>query len=385
MSQVSKFYGAPISALELAVSQCPCYSRGPDTANRSKPFNGVCILRNIVGAILVCLTWFSDLSAQTPFYQGKQVTIRVGFNAGGSFDVWARIIAKYLEKHVPGNPGFIVQNMAGGGSIVAANYIYRVAKPDGLTLGMVSPGIYLQELAGQKEVQFEWFKYSWIGSAEESARVFYLRADAPFKVLEDLRAAAAPVKCGSTGLGTGDYYFPRFLQEVFGLKIAMVPGYQSSPEANLAIERGEVLCRAGSVQAFFGTEPSRTWSKTGFVRALAQSGRKRYPNLPDVPTIWELMDKHKIGDADRQLAKILVLPDEIGRPFFGPPAMPADRLTVLREAFARMMNDPEFIAETKKAGLDPSLMTGDTISALGKELGAVSPELVRRMKQVLEN
>jgi tripartite-type tricarboxylate transporter receptor subunit TctC len=347
--------------------------------------NGECILKSIIGAILVCLVWISNLSAQTPFYQGKQVTIRVGFNPGGSFDVWARIIAKHLEKYVPGNPTFIVQNMAGGGSIVAANYIYRVAKPDGLTLGMVSPGIYLQELSGQKEVQFEWFKYSWIGSSEETARVFYMRADAPFKTLEDLQKAAEPVKCGSTGLGTGDYYFPRFLQEVFGLKLTMVPGYQSSPEANLAIERGEVLCRAGSVQAFFGTEPSRTWSKTGFVRVLAQGGQKRYPNLPDVPTIWELMDKHKIGDADRRLAKMLVLPDEIGRPFFGPPGMPADRLEALRDAFAKMMNDPEFIAEAKKKGLDPSLMTGEKIGALGRELGTVSPELVRRMKQVLEN
>jgi tripartite-type tricarboxylate transporter receptor subunit TctC len=353
--------------------------------NQRKNLHGVYILRNIIGVIFICLTWTSDLSAQAPFYQGKQINIRVGFNAGGSFDVWARIIARHLEKHVPGNPSFIVQNMAGGGSIVAANYIYRVAKPDGLTLGMVSPGVYLQELAGQKEVQFEWFKYSWIGSAEESARLFYIRADAPFKALEDLRDAAAPVKCGSTGLGTGDYYFPRFLQEAFGLKLAMVPGYQSSPEANLAIERNEIQCRAGSVQAFFGTEPSKTWAKTGFVRPLAQSGRKRYPNLPDVPTIWELMDKHKVGDADRQLAKILVLPDDIGRPFFGPPAMPADRLKILRDAFAKMMSDPELIAETKKAGLDPSLTTGESITALGKELGSVSPDLVRRMKQVLEN
>ena len=348
-------------------------------------FDGEYIVKILLGAILICLTWSFDLSAQTPFYQGKQVNIRVGFNSGGSFDVWARIIAKHLDKHVPGNPVFIVQNMAGGGSVVAANYIYRVAKPDGLTLGMVSPGIYLQELAGQKEVQFEWFKYSWIGSSEESARVFYIRSEAPFKALEDLRSAATSVKCGSTGLGTGDFYFPRFLQETFGVKLAMVTGYQSSPEANLAIERGEILCRAGSVQAFFGTEPSRTWAKTGFVRALAQSGRKRYPNLPDVPTIWELMDKHKIGDADRQLAKILVLPDEIGRPFFGPPAMPADRLKILRDGFAKMMNDAGFVAETKKAGLDPSLTTGEQIGALGRELGTVSPELVTRMKRVLEN
>lgn len=336
-------------------------------------------------ATFVCLVWISDLPAQTPFYQGKQVIIRVGFSPGGSFDVWARIIAQYLEKYVPGNPTFIVQNMTGGGSIVAANYIYRIAKADGLTLGIVSPGIYLQELSGQKEVQFEWFKYGWIGSSEKTARVFYIRADVPFKTLEDLRNATDPVKCGSTGLGTGDYYFPRFLQDVFGLKLSMVPGYQSSPEANLAIEKGEVLCRAGSVQAFFGTEPSRTWSKTGFVRVLAQGGQKRHPNLANVPTIWELLDKHNIGDAHRQLAKVLMVPDEIGRPFFAPPGIPVDRLKTLREGFAKMMNDADLIAEAKKKGLDPSIMTGEEIVAFGRELGTVSPEIVQRMKQVLEN
>jgi tripartite-type tricarboxylate transporter receptor subunit TctC len=342
-------------------------------------------LRSIIAVVLLSLVWISNVSAQTPFYQGKQVTIRVGFNAGGSFDVWARIIAKYLERYLPGNPTIIVQNMAGGGSMVAANYIYRVAKPDGLTLGMVSPGVYLQELSGQKEVQFEWFKYSWIGSAEESARVFYIRTDTSFKTLEDLRNASEPVKCGSTGLGTSDYYFPRFLQEVFGLKLMMVPGYQSSPEANLAIERGEVLCRAGSVQAFVGTEPSRTWSKNGFVRVLAQGGQKRHASLSNVPTVWELMDKHKVGDAHRRLAKILMLPDDIGRPFFGPPGIPVERLKVLRDGFAKMMNDAEFIAEAKKKGLDPSLMTGEEIAATGREMGTVSPEIIQRMKQVLEN
>ncbi len=335
-------------------------------------------------AFLALFLWSAEVPAQTPFYQGKTINIRVGFTAGGAFDVWARIIAQYMGKYIPGNPTFIVQNMTGGGSMIAANYVYNVAKPDGLTLGVVSPGIYILQLSGQKEVQFEWFKYSWIGSPEKTDRIFYIRADTPFKALEDLRGAVDVPKCGATGLGTAAYYFPRFLQDAFGLKLAVVPGYQGAADANLAIEKGEMQCWCGSVQAYFGSEPGRTWAKTGFVRVLTQGGQKRHPNLPDVPTIWELFDKHKIGDLHRRLAKILVIPDEMGRPFFGPPGIPADRLKILRAAFVRMLHDPDMIADAKKKGLEPSIMTGEEVEALGRELGTVPPEVMQRLKPLLE-
>jgi tripartite-type tricarboxylate transporter receptor subunit TctC len=338
----------------------------------------------IILAILACLVWSPDLPAQTPFFQGKTITIRVGFTAGGAFDVWARIIAQYMGKYVPGNPTFVVQNMTGGGSMIAANYVYSVAKPDGLTLGIVSPGIYIQQLSGHQEVRFEWFKYSWIGSPEKTDRIFYIRADTPYKTLEDLRQAAEPPKCGATGLGTAAYYFPRFLQDAFGLKLAMVPGYQGAADANLAIEKGEIQCWCGSIQAYFGSEPGRTWAKTGFVRVLTQGGQKRHPNLPEVPTVWELMDKHKTSDIYRRLAKILVLPDETGRPFFGPPGVPADRLKILREGFVKMMADSDMIAEAKKKGLEPNLMTGEEVEALGREIATVPAEVMQKMKPLLE-
>jgi tripartite-type tricarboxylate transporter receptor subunit TctC len=200
----------------------------------------------------------------------------------------------------------------------------------------------------------------------------------------DLRNAVEPPKCGATGLGTAAYYFPRLLQDAFGLKLAMVPGYQGAADANLAIEKGEVQCWCGSVQAYFGSEPGRTWAKTGFVRVLTQGGQKRHPNLPDVPTVWELMDKHKTSDIYRRVAKIFVLPDEMGRPFFGPPGMPADRLKILRDGFVKMMADPDMIAEAKKKGLEPSLMTGEEVEALGREIGTVPPDVLQRMKPLLE-
>jgi tripartite-type tricarboxylate transporter receptor subunit TctC len=341
-------------------------------------------MRKFLLALSICLVTASNAPAQTPFYQGKTVTIRVGFSAGGAFDVWARLIAAHIGKYIPGNPTFVVQNMTGGGSMIAANYVYGVAKPDGLTLGVVSPGIYIQQISGNQEVRFDWFKYSWIGSPEKTDRIFYIRADTPYKTLEDLRNAVEPPKCGATGIGTAAYYFPRFLQDAFGLKLSMVPGYQGAADANLAIEKGEVQCWCGSVQAYFGSEPGRTWAKTGFVRVLTQGGQKRHPNLADVPTIWELFDKHKIGELHRRIAKILVLPDEMGRPFFGPPGIPPDRLKMLREGFVKMMADPDVIAEAKKKGLEPSLMTGEDVEALGREIGTVPPEVMQRIKPLLE-
>jgi tripartite-type tricarboxylate transporter receptor subunit TctC len=341
-------------------------------------------IRTSLLALLICSLWRSELDAQTPFYQGATVSIRVGFTAGGAFDVWARIIGHHLGKYIPGNPTFVVQNMTGGGSMIAANYVYSVAKPDGLTLGVVSPGLYIQQLSGHKEIKFDWFKYSWIGSPEKTDRVFYIRADAPYKTLLDLRDAAEPPKCAATGLGTAAYYFPRLLQEAFGLKLVVVPGYQGAADANLAIERGEMQCWCGSVQAYFGSEPGRTWAKTGFVRVLTQGGQKRHPNLSNVPTVWEYMDKQKTSELHRRIAKIFVLPDEMGRPFFGPPGIPADRLKALREGFVKMMKDPDVIADAKSKGLEPGLMTAEEVEGLGREIGTVPADLIERMKPLLE-
>jgi tripartite-type tricarboxylate transporter receptor subunit TctC len=336
-------------------------------------------MKRIYFALLIVLVWSSNLPAQTPFYEGKTVTIRVGFTAGGAFDVWGRIIAAHIGKYIPGNPTVVVQNMTGGGSMIAANYVYGVAKPDGLTFGIVSPGIYIQQLSGHQEVRFDWFKYSWIAS-RKTDRIFYIRADTPTSAGR-LTNAADPRSAAR--YGPVHVLFP-FLQDAFGLKLAMVPGYQGAADANLAIEKGEVQCWCGSVQAYFGSEPGRTWSKTGFVRVLTQGGQKRHPNLTDVPTVWELMDKHKSSDIYRRVAKILVLPDEMGRPFFGPPGIPADRLKVLRDGFVKMMADPDLIAEAKKKGLEPSTMTGEEVEALGREIGVVPPEVMQRMKPLLE-
>jgi tripartite-type tricarboxylate transporter receptor subunit TctC len=341
-------------------------------------------MKKIIFGLLLLIAPGSDLQAQTSFFAGKTVRILVGFSPGGSYDLWARLIAHHMSKHVPGNPTFVVQNMTGGGSMIAANYIYNVAKPDGLIFGVVTPALYMEQLAGRKEVQFDWGKYSWIGSPEKTERIFYIRADTGYKALEDLRKAPEAPKCGATGVGTASYYWPRLLGDIFGFKLNLVPGYPGSSDVNLAIEKGEVHCWGGTVQAFFGSEPGRTWAKSGFVRVLTQGGKKRYQQLAEVPTVWELMDKHSVGEATRRLVRVLLSPDDLGRPFFGPPGVPPDRVKILREAFAKIMNDPDVAVEAQKKGLDPNLVSGGEIESLVKELIGLPPEVIQRVKRLLE-
>ena len=146
--------------------------------------------KRIIAALAVAVLVFlysSPGPAQTPFYQGKTVRIIVGFSPGGTYDLWARLMAHHMSKYVPGTPTFVVQNMTGGGSMIAANYVYNVAKPDGLTFGLVTPALYIEQLVGRKEVQFDWPKYSYLGSPEQTARIFYIRADSGYQMIEDLR------------------------------------------------------------------------------------------------------------------------------------------------------------------------------------------------------
>jgi tripartite-type tricarboxylate transporter receptor subunit TctC len=344
----------------------------------TKPFN-------LAAAIFTLLILHgSPGQSQTPFYQGKTVRIIVGFSPGGSYDLWSRVIATHMGRYIPGNPTFVVQNMTGGGSMVAANYIHNVAKPDGLTFAVVTPALYTEQISGRKEVQYDWFKFSYLGSPEKTARIFYIRSDTPYKTVEDLRAAPEPPKCGVTGVGTASYYWPKLLAETFGFKLSLVAGYQGSTDVNLAIERGEMHCWGGTVQAFFGSEPGRTWAKSGFVRVLAQGGTQRDPRLSDVPTIWDLMDRHNKSQAVRGLTKVLLAPDDLGRPYFGPPGVPADRIRILRAAFAKVMSDPDVMADAQKKGLEPAPVNGDALETLVREL--VQPaEVIQRMKTFLQN
>jgi tripartite-type tricarboxylate transporter receptor subunit TctC len=318
-----------------------------------------------------------------PFYKGKTVRIVVGFTPGGGFDVWARAIAQHISRHIPGNPQFVVQNMPGAGSMTAANYVYNVAKPDGLTIGTFTPTLYIEQLLEQKEVQYDWAKFSWIGQPERRERIFYMRSDTPYKSLEDIRKAPEAPRCGATGQRTLARLFPMLLDDAVGLKLNIVPGYQGAADVNIAIERGEVHCWAGTVGSFFISEPSRTWAKTGFVRVLIQGGRKRDPRLPDVPTIWELMDRRRTPESTRRLVGVLLASDELGHPYVGSPGIPVDRVKILRDAFVKTMNSSELLAEAVKRDWIVNPTWGDELEGMARELIGQPPQVIEEVKKFL--
>ena len=340
--------------------------------------------------IIFCLFGFALVAGAAhasshEFFKGKVVRLVVGNSAGGAMDDWGRFVAHHLGKHIPGNPDIVVQNMPGAGTVVAANYVYNVAKPDGLTLGLVNPALYIDQLLGSKEVKFDWPKFSWIGSPERIDQVLFIRADVPYKTLDEMRNATEPPRCSATARAGLAYFLPKLLEEGLGIKINMVLGYGGGGEMNLAIEKGEVHCRAGTVSAYVGREPTRTWIKNGFVRALTQSGAKRYPKLPDVPTIYELMETYKTPEATKRLARVLLSSGDLGRPFMGPPGMPPDRVKVLREAFAKAMSDPALLADAQKRKWDLDPLNGEELEVTTKEIMVQPPEVIGRMKKLLEN
>ncbi len=334
--------------------------------------------------LLCFLLWSVGAQAQAPFYQGKTIKVIVGTPPGNLYDLWARLIAQYMGKYIPGNPDFIVQNMPGAGHVVAVNHLYTVAKPDGLTIiGTVIPSLYLNQLIGRPEIQFDWAKFNWIGSPARGASQMYMRADSPYKTIEDVRNAKEPPKCGATGVTGPDSYLPKLIQETMGAKFAIVTGYPGGTDIDLGVERGEIQCRAFTIEAFFGREPYHTWRKKGFVHNMFQTGKKRDARLPQTPTIFELMDQYKTPQSGRGLATVLLGADGMGRPMFGPPGMPADPVKILRDAYEKTMHDEQFRADVKKRNYEFDPVDGEELQTLSKELTNQPPDVIARLKKVL--
>jgi tripartite-type tricarboxylate transporter receptor subunit TctC len=338
----------------------------------------------LIIVFLALITWAPGLNAQTDFYKGKTITVIAGTTPGALYDQWSRILAAHMGKHIPGNPTLVVQNMPGAGHKIAANYLYNKTKPDGLSLiGSIVPSLYFDQLIGRKEVQYDWAKFVWIGSPVQGESQMYMRADTPYKTMDDVRKASEPPRCGGQGTSDSAYYLPKLFEETLGTKFNLVTGYPGGPEIDLAVERGEIQCRAFTIEAFMSREPYHTWRKKGFVRNIIQTGRKRDAKLPQTPTIWELMDQYKTPEAGRRLANVVLAAGALGRPMLGTPGIPADRAKILRDAFNKTLKDPEFLAdlEKRKFELDPT--SGEQLEKIVKEAVGQPPETVARLKKLL--
>jgi tripartite-type tricarboxylate transporter receptor subunit TctC len=343
-------------------------------------------LATVAAMLLACGSVFtaSARAQPAPFYKDKTIRIIVGFTSGGLYDQYARILARQMGKHIAGNPNIIVQNMPGAGSLSATNYVYGVAKPDGLTLGMPGSGIYLDQLLGRKEATFDVLKLAWLGSVDQRDLLLYMRADAPWKSIEDVMNSKDAPKCGSTGTSDLTTIVNNVLEETLGVKFQEVRGYPGGVEIDLALEKGEIHCRGTGVTTHFAREPYFTWHKSNFDRHLVQTGSKKDSRLPDAPTLIDLMEKKKTSAFSRSVAKVMLVSATLGRPMITTPGTPVERIKILRDAYLKAFKEPEVVEEAKKTKLDLSTLAGEEVETQIREVMNQPKDVIERVKKLSE-
>jgi tripartite-type tricarboxylate transporter receptor subunit TctC len=276
--------------------------------------------------------------------------------------------------------------MPGAGSLTATNYVHSIAKPDGLTLGMPGSGLYLDQMLGRKEATFDVTKMAWLGSVDQRDLLLYMKADTPWKSVEDILKAGEAPKCGATGTSDLTTIMVNILEETLGLKFNNVRGYPGGVEIDLAIEKGEIHCRGTGITTHYAREPYFTWHKNGFDRHIVQTGAKKDSRLSDAPpTLNELMDKKKTPALSRNVARVMLTSATLGRPMIGTPGIPADRVKVLRDAYMKAFNDPEVIQEAKKRRLSLETLPGTEVEAQIREVMDQPKEVIDRVKKLSEN
>ncbi|HWP56900.1 MAG TPA: tripartite tricarboxylate transporter substrate binding protein [Candidatus Acidoferrales bacterium] len=340
------------------------------------------VLPVIFTSFLFLLISLGETQAQTDYYKGKTIRIVVGLSTGGGYDRAARLVARHIGKYIPGKPEVIVQNMPGAGSVTAANYVYNVAKSDALTLLAPHNNLYLSQLSGQKEVQFDLRAFYWIGSLEKDDMLIFARADSTFQTIRDVIKAKEPPRCGSTGVGSSDYVMSKILEETIGAKVNHVIGYPGSSEIAIAFERGEVQCMGLTISTYFSREPFLTWAKKDFVRFLAQGGRKRNERIPNAPTVYELMKEYKTPPTSQRVAEAMLLGGEWARALLAPPGVSAEHVKILRAAYEQAVKDPELIAEAKKLRIEVNPSRGEELQAAAKEVMEQPPEVIAQIKKL---
>lgn len=335
---------------------------------------------------IILLGWSPEAGAQAePFYKGKTIRIMIGSTPGGFYDRWARLFARYMPKYIPGQPEIVAQNMPGASSVIATNHVFNVAKPDGLTLVMPLNSVYVDQLVGRKEVQFDLRKFHWIGSPAVESVIMYMRSDTPFRSVADIVKAKEAPKCGSTGTSSSDYILSKVLEETVGAKFNTVQGYPGGSEIDLAVEKGEVVCRAHSTSAHFGREPFDSWHKKNFDRHIVQTSKKRDSRAADVPTLQEVFDQYKVPANSRRFAQVVLAAGDFGRPIMATPGTPPERVKILRDAVVKTLNDPDVLAEARKGRMDVDVTSGEELESLVKEIFDSPPDVLERVKKMLGN
>lgn len=314
-------------------------------------------------AALVALGAAGPASAQ--YYAGKTVTIVVGYKTGGGYDRTARLLARHLPKYIPGSPKVIVQNMPGANSLIAADYVYNAAKPDGLTLGTFNRNLPIAQLTKVQGVKYDMTKFAWIGSAASETTVLAIRTDLPYKTPQDLKNAPKPVVIGATGPGANTYDFPLLLKDLLGWNLKIVSGYSSSADIMLAVERKEADGRAGSwssIQPFMDRKLVRP-----IVRARAEE-----PGTEHLPVDEDFAPNPRA----KAIMALRSAPEVIGRPYVMTPGTPPQYVNIMREAFKKAIDDPDLKAEAKKAQMELNYVSADDALKVMREVLSQPKDIV---------
>jgi tripartite-type tricarboxylate transporter receptor subunit TctC len=317
-------------------------------------------------------------SAQTAeFYRGKQLNIMVGGTAGSGVDQSARLIARYLGKHLPGNPTITVQIMGGAGGIRVVEFLHSIAPRDGTAIAALPPGPLLEPLIGARKASYSMADFTAVGAMSKDVSLCVSAHDTPFKTIDDVKAKEMVV--GGTGAGSNPDVFPTVLNRLIGTKFKLITGYVGSQEIALAMERKEVQGRCGwGVASVKSTRPD--WLRDKKVNILLQFALEKSPELPDVPLVFEFLK----DPADKQLMTLLLAPLGIARPFLAPPGLPAERAAELRKAFMAAMQDEELRAEGRKIGLDDIDPTsGEDMQRLLQQIYATPEPVVEQARAML--
>ena len=312
----------------------------------------------LCNAAIATPSWADDVAA---FYSGKQISVAIGFSAGGGYDLYARLLARYMGKYIPGQPSLVLQNMPGAGSLKAAKYLYEIAPKDGTVIGTFSRSMPLAPVIGLDGATFDSRNFTWLGSMAKDVTMCVTSDQSGIKSWAD--ALATTFTVGGEGQGSDPDVFANVIDKVYGAKAKLVTGYPGTAEMFLAVERGEL---AGVCGVSYSTITGR-WAEQlqqGQLHIIVQGGLEKHPALPDVPSMLDLA----ADGPQKTLMRLVLAPQAMARPFAAPPGIPADRAKALRDAFVAALADPELIAEAQKEQIDIGPMPASQLQSLLDEL-----------------
>jgi len=329
-----------------------------------------------LGLCAALLPAASFAQSADPFYKGKTLSVYIGFSAGGTYDLFGRMLARHIGKHIPGAPTVVAQSMPGAGSFTLANWMYRIAPKDGTAIGIVSQTMAIEEMLKTTGVAYKAAEFNWIGRATSNVEVSLVNSNVKGNSIENAKVHETTL--ASTGAGSPGEGYPKLLNGIIGTKFKLIGPYPGSTDGLLAMERGETDGAFTSWNTLKTTK--RDWLDQKKVTMLVQYALERIPDMKDVPTMVELGKTPE----DKELFAFYVSGGEVGRAFLAPPGVPAERVALLRKAFDDTMKDPELLGEIEKARLDFVPGTGEQLQKIIAQTAAVRPEVIQRMQSILQ-